>query len=414
MNMTTAQKRYRILYVLQPGGGGAATSLYDLILGLDKSRYEPYVLFYKPDYYCDKFEAIGAKVLVLSQKYPLFERTLHYFYTEDIRKRYGKVIWKVYWLSHVIYLTSKVMALFRQHHIDLIHNNDNLMMDRFTILAAKLAGIKQVCHMRSCGDLSSKFRQRMAESVNAFIYVSRYVEKYYLHEGIPLEKGQVAYEGFDATPFQQVTQQQITAIRQEFGVRDDEILISNLGRIVKCKGQDYFLEAIVRVVQQQPNVKALVVGDYGYGYSEEEKNYPKRLKQIIADGNIEQNVVFAGFRADTVVIMSASDIVVHASSDPEPFGRVPIEGMLAGRPVVATAIGGPCETVDDHETGLLVPAKDADAMADAILKLIQNPELARTMGQKARIQAQKRFSVKQHVQAVQDIYQLILSNKELG
>jgi len=265
MNMTTAQKRYRILYVLQPGGGGAATSLYDLILGLDKSRYEPYVLFYEPDYYCEKFEEIGAKILVLSEKYPLFERTLHYYegHSEDIRKKYGKVVWKAYWLSHVIYLTSKVMFFLKKYRIDLIHNNDNLMMDRFTILVAKLARTKQVCHMRSCGDLSSKPRQKLAASVDMFIYVSQHVEKYYLDFQLPVDKGLVIYNGFNVASSEQVAPQEVSQIRSEFNVGDQEILISNVGRLDVWKGQDYFIEAIAQVIQPHPHVKALIVGAPG-------------------------------------------------------------------------------------------------------------------------------------------------------
>jgi len=409
MNMTTAQKRYRILYVLQPGGGGAATSLYDLILGLDKSRYEPYVLFYEPDYYCEKFEEIGAKILVLSEKYPLFERTLHYYegHSEDIRKKYGKVVWKAYWLSHVIYLTSKVMFFLKKYRIDLIHNNDNLMMDRFTILVAKLARTKQVCHMRSCGDLSSKPRQKLAASVDMFIYVSQHVEKYYLHEGIPPKKGQVAYEGFDETPFQKVTQQQIAAIRQEFGVGDDEILISNLGRIVKCKGQDYFLEAISQVVQHNPNIKALIVG--APETRPHLQAYYQKLQQMVKDFNLANHVIFTGFRSDIPQIMAASDILVHSASEPEPFGRVIVEGMLSKRLVIGVDAGGVPEIIDDQLTGLLVPTKNTAKMAAAILWVINYPEQAAHMGETAQQKAKERFSIEQHVSSVQQIYQKILN-----
>jgi glycosyltransferase involved in cell wall biosynthesis len=106
--------------------------------------------------------------------------------------------------------------------------------------------------------------------------------------------------------------------------------------------------------------------------------------------------------------MAMSDLIVHSASEPEPFGRVVVEAMLAGRPVVATAAGGVLDIVEDRVTGLTVPPKDPAAMAGAIQYLLQHPVAARAMGQRARQEASKRFSVKQHADGVQCLYQTIL------
>jgi len=400
----------RILYILQPGGGGAATSLYDLIAGLDQQRYRPYVLFFEPDYYCDKFRELGVKVFVLNQRYPLLKRILFYIETDHVRKRYGKFVWKLYWLAHVGYLLTRVIALLKWHRITIVHNNDTILKDRFTILAAKLAGVKQVCHIRSCSDLASPFRKKMALSVDAFIYVSKMVEAYYQQEGLPSKQGTVNYEGFNLAAYEQITPEQIAAIRSEFGIADKDVLVSNVARIDVWKGQDYFVKAIAQVLQSQFHVRALLVGPYASGGDNREQAFVQFLKQLIQDLNLSDRIIFTGFRADTAAIMSASDIVVHASSEPEPFGRVPIEGMLLGRPVVATAIGGPCETVQDQITGLLVPPKDPTAMAQAILQLIHDRDSAESMGKNAQCYARQNFSSNLHVAFVQQIYEKILSH----
>jgi glycosyltransferase involved in cell wall biosynthesis len=100
---------------------------------------------------------------------------------------------------------------------------------------------------------------------------------------------------------------------------------------------------------------------------------------------------------------------VHSSSEPEPFGRVIVEAMAAGRPVVATAAGGVLDIIEDQVTGLLVPPKNATLMAKAIQQLFQNRDQAEMIGQRAQQEAKRRFSVEQHVKAVQRIYQKILS-----
>ena len=103
-----------------------------------------------------------------------------------------------------------------------------------------------------------------------------------------------------------------------------------------------------------------------------------------------------------------SDLIVHSASEPEPFGRVVVEAMLAARPVVATAAGGVLDIVEDRVTGLTVPPKDAPAMAGAIQYLLQNPATARTMGQRAQEAARTRFSVEQHVAGVHNLYTKVL------
>jgi glycosyltransferase involved in cell wall biosynthesis len=95
---------------------------------------------------------------------------------------------------------------------------------------------------------------------------------------------------------------------------------------------------------------------------------------------------------------------VHSSITPEPFGKVVVEGMLAGKPVVATAGGGVPEIVDDGETGLLVPMGDADAMAAAIAKLLADPARAQTIGRQARQAALESFPISKTVAGVEKVF----------
>jgi len=112
-----------------------------------------------------------------------------------------------------------------------------------------------------------------------------------------------------------------------------------------------------------------------------------------------------GFRADIPDVMNAWDVVVHASVRPEPFGRVILEGMLLGKPVVATAAGGVPELIDDGRTGFLVPPGDAAALADRLRGVLSAPADRDAVGRRARAWAQRHFSLARQVEEMSEIYE---------
>jgi glycosyltransferase involved in cell wall biosynthesis len=401
----TPKKTHRVLYI-QHGGGGTATALYDLVQDLDKSLYEPIVLFYEPDFYVQKFQELGVKVLTLCTKSPSLTSIVFQPETTANWQRYGKVVSLLYRLICAGILVTRVALLIKREGISLVHHNDNLRRDRFTVLAAWLAGVPQICHMHAFSQLF-RFEKLLIPTVNAFIYVSKAVEKYYLDFQLPAKKGQVVYNGFNATSSDQVTPEEVLQIRSDFTVDDQEVLISNVGRLDYWKGQDYFIEAIAQVLQSHPNVKALIVG--APGTSPHLQAYYQKLQKLVADLNLSDHVIFTGFRSDIPQIMAASDILVHSASEPDPCPRVIVEGMLSGRSVIGVAAGGVPEMIDDQITGLLVPPKDASKMAEAILWLIHHPEQAARMGEVAQQKAKERFSIEHHVSSVQQLYQKILA-----
>jgi len=115
-------------------------------------------------------------------------------------------------------------------------------------------------------------------------------------------------------------------------------------------------------------------------------------------------VHLTGFRPDIPDVMNAWDIVVHASIRPEPFGRVILEGMLLGKPVVAMAAGGVPELITHEQTGWLVPPGDAAALAAQLRHLLADPAHARAVGARARDWARERFALGRHVAEMTQIY----------
>lgn len=409
--------KYRILYVEKPTSvGGSVISLYELVRGLNTDLYEPVVLFYGPNPYRDRFQALGVQVIALSEQAP--QALPEAAPARDIAaslNRYSGLLANGYRATKQAYLmmrqerplAQRVARIIKDEAIDLVHHNGSLPRNRATISAARLANRPQVCHVRMLHEFSF-FERYLARFVNRFIYISKAVEQLYRDLGLSTDKGEVIYNPIDVKAFAQANHS--TALRAEFGFTEQDYVVSNIGRLDWWKGQDDFLRALTMITQMHPNTKALIVGKPDT--TTQSQAYYQELQRLVSEWHLSEHVVFTGFRSDISSIMAVSDIVVHSASEPEPFGRVVVEGMAAGRPVIATGAGGVLDIIEDQVTGLLVPPKNAEAMAEAIGQLLQNRRQAMALGQKAQQAVRERFSVKQHVMAVERIYHQILSLEE--
>jgi glycosyltransferase involved in cell wall biosynthesis len=408
-------KRRRILYVEEPAFvGGSVVGLYELVRGLDAGRYEPLVLFHGPNPYRERFLALGVRVIVLNKQPPttapsassqrdIAASLSHYGNWLAAGYRAVKQAFLLVWRDWP--LARRLARVIDDEAIDLVHCNNSL--NRAAIIAARLAGVPHVCHVRGLRRLSFVDRY-LARSVHSFIYMSRAVEQCYRSQGIPASRGQVVYDPITVGILGPTDHS--AALRAEFGLTDQDWLISNVGRLVWWKGHDDFLRAMAEVIQTQPEAKALIVG--ASDSSPRNQAYCQELQQLVTDLGLSGHVIFTGFRADVPRIMAASDVVVHSASEPEPFGRVIAEAMAAGRPVVATAAGGVLDMIEDQVTGLLVPPRNAPLMARAIQQLLQDRGQAQVIGQRARRFVQEHFSLEQHVATVQHIYQTVLTPSE--
>jgi glycosyltransferase involved in cell wall biosynthesis len=194
----------------------------------------------------------------------------------------------------------------------------------------------------------------------------------------------LVYNGIDPGRFDAVDDDAIRKQRQELGLADVP-LVGVFSRISPWKGQHVLIGALRRL----PGVHALLVGDAIFG----EEAYRDELKKLVKEADVSDRVHFLGNRSDVAALMQMTDIVVHTSVAPEPFGRVIVEGMLARKPVVATAAGGAAEIVRDGSTGVLVRPGDAEALAKALRRLLADPNLALRFGAAGRQVATKEFSL---------------------
>ena len=194
----------------------------------------------------------------------------------------------------------------------------------------------------------------------------------------------VVHNGIDAGPFDAVTDQAAHACRAELHVPRAVPLVVHVGRFHHWKGQQVLLRALVHA----PRVHAWIVGAALFG----EEAFAAELRAACTRLGLDGRVQFLGIRTDIPLLMKAADVVVHTSVYPEPFGRVVVEGMLAGRPVIASRGGGVGEIVTDGETGWLVPPDQPEALAVAINRVIDDPASAAAVAARGAARARRVFT----------------------
>ena len=201
---------------------------------------------------------------------------------------------------------------------------------------------------------------------------------------------QVVYNGFESDKFDVVTTDETAQIRTQLGIGNAP-LVGLFSRLSYWKGQHVLLEAVKKI----PEVQVILVGEALFG----EQEYVSELKELAAVPELAGRVHWLGFRDDVPVLMKTCNIVVHTSTEPEPFGRVIVEGQLAQKPVIASAAGGALELIEDGVNGYLFPPGDSSALREAIAKLVANPDLAQTLAHQGYQNAKQNFALKTILQS---------------
>jgi glycosyltransferase involved in cell wall biosynthesis len=188
------------------------------------------------------------------------------------------------------------------------------------------------------------------------------------------------------------------AVRDELGLNGAGPVLGIVGHLAPRKGQLELLRAFAEVVKEVPDAVLLVVGAAIF-----ERDYARQLKETTHDLGLSQNVRFVGPREDMAAVMRALDVLV-VNSWAEPFGLVVLEAMAAGTPVLATAAGGVPEIIRHGETGYLVPPRDQQALAAAILTLTRRPALRRQLAARACAEVKARFCFERYMRELEAFY----------
>ncbi|TMB00956.1 MAG: glycosyltransferase family 4 protein [Deltaproteobacteria bacterium] len=224
------------------------------------------------------------------------------------------------------------------------------------------------------------------------------VRRHLVSQGVRPRRLTVVHDGLDLTRFRPARDP--ATVRTELGLGADQPAIGMAVNIQPWKGQDVTLRAVAALAEEFPDLVCVLAGGVVRGA----EPFAAALDEFVHARRLGGRVRFLGPRSDIPDLLSALDVVVHASVLPEPFGRILIEAMALGKPVVASNAGGVPEIVVDGRTGVLVPPRDDAALARALGMLLRDPARRARMGAEARERVREHFSVERFARAMQGIY----------
>ncbi len=403
------QRPLKVLFVENGiGYGGAVICLRHLVRNLDRTRFEPIVVTGRtgPDY-----RQIATEARWLHIPYPRLDvAALRRSITARrwVRAVPGMRVAVLQLLARLDDVANfapaflQSLAAIARHRPALVHANNEPLCNRAAILAAKLAGVPIVSHVR--GELQGSAAMRsMFQVPNHFITVSQWVADMVVALGVARGKVSHVYDGIELDRLNgAATGRQF---RTRFGVPDNAFTVGLPGLLIPWKGQRLFLEAARILMPRIPELRMLIIG----GTPAEYASYESELKEAVAREPFAGRIIFTGHVGDMVDAYAGLDVVLSASTSPEPLGTVVIESMAMGRPLIAPAHGGALEMVEHGRTGLLFTPGDAESLAQAIQTLHDAPARAKDMGTAARQEAMRMFAVEEHVHRVQEIYDHVLA-----
>ncbi len=400
----------KILYVENGiGYGGAIICLRHLVRHLDRNRFEPLVVTGRtsPDYQAIANEARWQYI------------PDRHFDNVSLRRRLAKQVWlnkvpSLHFISKQLLARAddlfnflpfflRLLWVAKYFRADLIHANNEPFCNRAALLVAKVLQIPCICHIRGGDHEGSQLMQWTYSLPDHFISVSHWVAKSLqenlhiaankisvVYDGIALEKLNIYADG--------------TQFRDAYHVADDDFAVGLVGLLIPWKGQVLFLEAAKLLRSKIPCLKMLIIG----GTPDDCIAYEALLRQRVKDEHLTEMIIFTGHISSMETVYNGLDVVLSASTQPEPLGTVVIEAMAMGRPIIAPNHGGAAEMILHDETGLLFDPGDIQSLANAIEKLCCSKSLRVKLGENARSVALKSFAVEDHVRHIQNIYQQLL------
>jgi glycosyltransferase involved in cell wall biosynthesis len=364
-----------ILYLTDTGDiiGGGEISLLELLKNIDRSKFRPCVTAPKKGNFTDKANTLDIPVILIPLKKLKNPLNIPYFLGQ-------------------LRMLTKVM---REFNIDLVHSNSTGGFAFLGGVASYIRKIPFIWHVRAVnfagiGDL---IQSVLSTKV---VVISEAVKKRFWW--IPVkDKIMLVYNGVNLGMFDISIDRNI--FLSGIGCKEDDFLIGTIGRFVSWKGYEYFLKAAKIVLNEVPNAKFLIVG---LNYSENNK-YLHDLKSLTKSLDIKDNIIFMGESDNIPEILSSLDLFVLPSIG-EPFGRVLIEAMASGKPIVAFKSGGVPEIVEESKTGFLVNPRDFDEMAKKIIYFLKNRTVAEKFGIAGKKRAEMFFNLKDHIKTIESLY----------
>ncbi len=393
--------------------GGSYYSLLFLVEGLDKSIWEPIVVFYQRHRLVPRFEEAGAKVIIMDVPRVLNLRRSSFGRRLSARGALGTGVLKVLSVGQKLWnftisqtrTVHRLADFLKENRVDLVHLNSGIELNHEWMLAARLRHIPCISHERwITAHFRTETRWVVRHCVQAVICISNAVRENMVAKKLTGSRLVRIYNALDPEVIRsRMNEPALDQWGHELDASGRRI-IGLIGNIRHWKGQHVLLKALPMVRETFPDVLCLFVG----GISEDDHEYFESLQSIVDRFDLADNIRFCGSCRNIGAWAKQMEMVIHTSVLPEPFGRVLLEAMAVERPLISTTIGAPPEIVVDNETGLLVPPDDPPALARAIVRMLEEPETAREMGCRGYRRLVEDFPISRNVELTTELYRDIL------
>lgn len=377
--------------------GGSLTGMLELLRGIDRSRVTPSVVLYEHKSCIAGLEADGIPVSVFSRRKLPKEHALQESAAYSKAKGVGAVAGLLKlarttatFLAETVPAALKLRSVLSASKPDLVYACNGFRGNADAIVAARLLGVPCVVHAKGF-DKWSWVERVLSRSVAGCVSMTKAIEDHCRAGGMQPGFFEVIYDGLDLAAFR--PRRPSAELRAGLGVPADAEVVGVVGNIQEWKGQKVLLEALDRLKDRRPRLVVLLVG----GVHRSGAAYDQALRAFVAERGLSSRVVWTGPRNDVPDVMGAMDIVAHTSVRGEPFGRVIIEAMAVGRPVVATRAGGVPEFTHDGEDAVLVTPGDAAELAACLDRLLGD-DAERSRLSRGALASVERFALARHAQ----------------
>lgn len=361
-----------ILHLIETSGpGGAEKMLINLVESLVLGDYKSIIGLMKDGWLSRVLSDLGYEILILP-------------HTRSIDFKFAR----------------NLISVIKRKKIDVLHAHE-FAMNAYGSMASAITGVPIVTTVHGKNYFGERLRRRLAYRFvsrhSKMVAVSNDIADYLMKTiGICAKNIVTIHNGVRLDGFRKDGSAR-NRIRETLGLSDDQPLLGTVGNLYPVKGHIYLIKATAIVKKTVPDVKTVIAG---------RGELLDRLKVEVSRIGLENNIEFLGFREDIPQLMQAMDIFILPSlSEGTPLSI--LEAMASQIPVVATDVGGLSEIVENGKTGFLVPSEDPESLAEKILLVLENRELAGKMALEARKKVEKEYDLNIMVKKYVDLYDRI-------
>ncbi|HEY1953461.1 MAG TPA: glycosyltransferase family 4 protein [Gemmatimonadaceae bacterium] len=372
--------------------GGSHQALFDLVVGLDRTEFEPVTMFYEDNVFAERLRGRGIEVIVFDE---LTERRRAVKPTSRLMSKIAR------YAMDIVHCRRELQRLA----IDVLHMNNSPAIGYDNWLpAARSLHIPCIVTAMGTPVRPRRLAHRwLYKQFDLYLAISRHVAAGLRAQGVAADRIKLNYAGVDFDNLRRRVIRPRESVRRQLAVREDQVLALMVGNIRAWKGQREVVSALVRLPQKtRERLRFFFVGAAGNADAE----YFAELRAAVASAGLQECVTFLGARSDVPDLFRAADIAVHASVTPEPFGLVVPEAMALGCAVIASSSGGPAEVITQG-TGLLCDPDKPEEYADALQRLITDDRLRNQFSAAAPARAEL-FGIEQNVAGTEAAYRQVL------